>query len=64
LGKGTVEVTGSELFWASGTYWLILGQFLFLIVVLIIYFYQRQQEHKAEERQDRTYREDQSQEIT
>jgi preprotein translocase subunit YajC len=57
-------VTGPELFWASGTWWLILAQVLFLIVVLIIYFYQRQQEHKAEARQDRAYREDQNDEIT
>jgi preprotein translocase subunit SecG len=57
IGEGTVEVSGPELFWASGTYWLILAQFLFLIVVLIIYFYQRQQEHKAEERQDQANRE-------
>lgn len=57
-------MTGPEIFWASGTWWLVLGQFLFLIVVLIIYFYQRQQEHKAEAQQDRVYREDQREERT
>jgi hypothetical protein len=58
VGGGNLPgMSGSEIFWSSGTWWLIFGQFLFLILVLMIYFYQGRQERKAEDRRDMVYEE-------
>lgn len=42
------QIDGSEVFWSSGAWWLVGGQFLFLLLVLIIYFYQGRQMRKAD----------------
>jgi hypothetical protein len=44
-------VSGSELFWESGTWLFFVGQLLVLVVVGIIYAYQARREQEARQAQ-------------
>ncbi|MDR7542753.1 MAG: hypothetical protein QN120_00710 [Armatimonadota bacterium] len=40
-------MSGSELFWKSGTWLFFVGQILVLVIVAIIYAYQARKEQEA-----------------
>jgi len=40
-------MSGSELFWSSGTWLFVLGQVLVLVIVSVIYVYQARREQEA-----------------
>jgi hypothetical protein len=44
-------VSGSELFWRSGTWLFFVGQLLVLVIVWIIYTYQARKEQEARQAQ-------------
>jgi hypothetical protein len=44
-------VSGSELFWKSGTWLFFVGQLLVLVIVGIIYAYQARREQEARQAQ-------------
>jgi len=44
-------VSGSELFWKSGTWLFFVGQLLVLVIVGIIYAYQVRREQEARQAQ-------------
>jgi uncharacterized membrane protein (DUF485 family) len=43
-------VSGSELFWRSGTWLFVVGQLVVLVVVGVIYAYQARKEQEALQR--------------
>jgi hypothetical protein len=45
------DVSGSELFWKSGTWLFFVGQLLVLVIVWIIYAYQARKEQDARQTQ-------------
>ncbi len=40
-------MSGSELFWSSGTWLFVVGQVLVLVIVGVIYAYQARREQEA-----------------
>ena len=43
-------MSGSQLFWSSGTWLLFVGQILAVLVILAVYFYQGKKEKEAIEK--------------
>lgn len=47
MRPGGESVSGSELFWRSGTWLFFAGQILVLVIVGVIYIYQARKEQEA-----------------